>query len=368
MRQREYLLPSMASRLFLLAICLFVIGCTQSERDIVESSSELKVKWIFRSPERIRSVPYFIRDHVVIRTNSQMVGVDSKTGSQVWKVASGSPARILMVGNPQTGIMAYAADNNWVLNVINVQDGSLLWSTRPSPPVGLIFAIALNDESVYTGLNRDSPPVRAYTLSNGQALWSSDSTLQRGFATHFLFEENKKLFVFVGGDLFVIDKDNGKVQRTIESFLDGGDKVNLIEGHVYFQYNHRLRAKDVETGRLLWEANLSPDYYSVLGERVYVGSGCCVLSAFDTKNGIMIWQRSLDASPVSSPVAIENMGYMILANASIIAFDLETGQDRGKISTSPAAINPEGLSKGLATDGTFLYATFGDNTLFAFGP
>lgn len=344
-----------------------LVVCKSPERTMVSSSADLNLKWIWRSTQRIRTPPLYMNNRVLVRTDSDMVAVARDAGTKLWGVPSGSVASILMEANPDAGILTFAADNNWALKAVTLETGSVLWSQRPSPPIGSIWAIALDRERVYTGLYRDAPPVRAFDLSSGNPIWVSDPILPQGYGANFLFVEEDGVYVFVASNLYVLNKENGKVERSIRDFLDGGSAVQLVSNKVYMWFKGTLRVKDVMTGRILWESNISPDYYSVIGKKVFVGSICCTLTALNTASGAIIWQRNLDARPISNPVAIGNTGYMILDNASIIAFDLETGQDRGTIQTSPPQVNPEGNSKGLATDGTNLYATFGDNTLFAFG-
>jgi len=61
-----------------------------------------------------------------------------------------------------------------------------------------------------------------------------------------------------------------------------------------------------------------------------------------------------------------NVGYITLADGSILGFDPASGAARGSIETRPGGASVLYKDKGLATDGRTLFATFGDNQLLAF--
>lgn len=356
------------SPLALIFILLWLTGlaaCQQTERTFVSSTTGLGLKWNFIAPKHIRTPPLYLKNRVAIGTDSEMEGIESGSGIIVWNVPGVLAGE--MSASPNRETLAFASNGSDDPMTVDAETGFVLWRRN-----GSVASLAVDSERVYVGRNRsDAEPVDAFRVEDGRGVWEAAKGVPQHAGAHYLFAQEDGLFSFISNNLYVFDKESGQVIRSHDHFLPGDsprvDDVKMVENQVYMWYKSNLRVKDVNAGRVIWDADVTPWVYDIIGPRVIVGSSN-MLTALDNATGEILWQKALASKPISDPVATGETGYMILDNASIIAFDLETGEDRGIIETSPALVNPEGFSKGLATDGKVLFATFGDNSLFAFGP
>lgn len=144
--------------------------------------------------------------------------------------------------------------------------------------------------------------------------------------------------------------------------------VQLVNQVALTWFNSSLLVKDVDTGNRVWQFNKRPNFFNVIGDRVYVSSDCCALHALEFSTGQLLWERPLPLLTGSEVVTVGDTGFVMLVDGSILAFDTASGADRGKLETTPHSVGMNVPDRGLGTDGTSLYATFGQNKVFAFGP
>lgn len=339
----------------------------ESERTIEKSTLPLTYRWSYVAPTRIHNRPLAVAGLVILRTRNSLIALNAETGEPRWSVPApayvGPSAVIAIQGNT----IVFASDGDSKLQAVDLRDGTVRWTQEPNGPLGTIMAITTDTQRVYIGLNRANIPVKAYDLQSGKPVWISDRRVPSGISAVVLDTNGEELYAVIGSGLFTLDSRTGVLKRTIPHF-DLGTDTQLVFQVALSWFHSTLLARDAKTGNKLWQFNKRPSFFNVIGDRVYVSSDCCALHALEFSTGQLLWERPLPLLSASEVVAVGDTGYVMLVDGSILAFDTASGADRGKLETMPHSVGMNVPDRGLGTDGTSLYATFGDNKVFAFGP
>ncbi|WP_312907307.1 PQQ-like beta-propeller repeat protein [Natronosalvus caseinilyticus] len=117
-----------------------------------------------------------------------------------------------------------------------------------------------------------------------------------------------------------------------------GDSVAVVDGRVYVltgretssipYYKTELRALDAETGDIEWQVDVEAQYRpTVLEDTLYLG-GEGKVTAFDTADGSVRWQRTFDTDEwLASPSAVDGSVYVV-AGGTCYALDAADGSVR----------------------------------------
>ncbi len=379
-------LPSL---LFLLLLCLLSFGLGSliwtwliaprlgwisfigPERTIVDAALPLRLRWTFNASNPIRNAPRVIGHTIILGTGGSLISVSSDTGQQLWRADTGSSKPFLLGWH--NDVLFFPSQNYRQLTAADLMDGKPVWTLSPDilskRQVRYVF---VNGESAFVVAAPHPTILAAYSPIDGKFLWKSpDSLPSTGFQNAITVGE--EIYLFIGNDLYIFNAKTGALEKKI---LDQFEEypTAIVGEDVLLVYDGGLKSQSLETGQVHWQFDQQCSPYSkftfqlmVVNNQGYGSGGCNELSAIDLQTGQALWRRRLSARPVSNAVVLGGIGYVILEDASILAFDLNSGASVGELHTTLPALNPFLDEKGLDTDGTNLYATFGDNKLFAFG-
>jgi outer membrane protein assembly factor BamB len=205
--------------------------------------------------------------------------------------------------------------------------GSERWRLRTDPDVGVPTVVG------NTALIEEGHGTRAVDLATGTVRWHYRS----GYGFPHVAPGFADGRVFVGGRRFLaLDAVTGeRLWRTDEELpaaqtcAVAGDRVVVSNG--YGGNGGGLFCLDAATGRVLWEAPLSPTYdpVAVAEETCYAVDETGVLSAVSVSDGSLRWARGpvVDGAHSRYEGAVL-AGDLVLAggwNRPLTAFDRETG-------------------------------------------
>lgn len=339
---------------------------TAPQRRVNSSTLPIKQQWSYNSDNLILSRPFVASTRVIIRTYNSLIGIDKENGVDRWRSATGGLSLTNVYLSVQGEKLVYASGGDTNLNAVNLETGQLYWAINISNNPNFISSLATSELTAYVGLNRALQPVRGYALTNGIQNWTPSPDLPDGVTPAPLVIINDTLYVFQGSSLHLFDTISGKMLQSLPGFVGDGTSIKVRGNIVYMWYKQALIAKDIQTGQVLWRYNHPPLFYALADDRIVVYSDCCTLATLAASTGEVIWQRELRRRVIAQITILKNVAYVMQDDGSITAFYLGTGEETGRLETSPAQVNYFNKDVGMATEGSCLYATFGDKQLFAF--
>lgn len=367
MRKKLMLIGALGFLLLILAIRFAgYIPFVGIPRKIEGNSSSLAFRWAYSDLAKIRGQPIYAKDMILVRTEERLIAVNAITGKEIWNYGAGSiaiPDNMILV---QDNLVLVRGNPNSSLDALNLQDGTFQWRLPSAPLDGMIGEATIDDGRVYVSRGR-SGYVWAYNLDDGRPIWQSPQ-LESSFVS--MASRPDGLYLFNTLDLIVLDKDTGQVKKYLKDKF-GGRQPIISHNLVIQQFQNMLIARELESGETRWSYPRNTQgaigYFEVVNGKVYASDSCCEIIALNLADGNLLWRKQFDSSIYSGVVGIQELGYVLLQNGSIRAFDLATGGDTGVILTAPHTTSGYYLDKGLTIGANNLYATFGDNSLFAFG-
>lgn len=268
-----------------------------------EGPTPLKLKWIYRTGDSIRSSAAIVGGRVYFGSNDRnLYCLDADTGAKIWAFPTGDAVR----SSPAVvGGKVYFGSYDYNIYCLDATTGALIWNyptgyfVPESPNVvdGKVF-IASNDNYMYcfdaaTGKNSSGSVGPLWRFkTRGSALANYPGTMEPAY-------ENMKAAVALG--------------------------------RVYFTfYDHFVYCLDETTGTLLWESN--PGFTSdgtstfrgaecspavdVTNKVVYVGGWDERWAKYDAINGTIIWAKFYNEA-IGSAEPDNN----IMQNSAVIAYN-----------------------------------------------
>lgn len=358
--------------LFLAAIPLFPPDTCAGARTIAKSSLPLELDWTFSAEECFRNHPFIYDGHVIGRTDKRSVIVNAENGAPEFDFERGGADSF--AGMPTfENLVAFTSEGGKQVNVLDLNSMELLWSKRVEGPLGIgIVGLEVDDEGVYVTTGEQPSRVLALEPASGNLLWQYSPINGRRADGMVLLSD--VLEVFDGSSSFTLDKRSGVRLSDLKNLWFGGG-TEILGNTVYGFHTDKLTAQDPETGETLWEFQKRPSGIAVVNRNLLLASQSTqfpdrppMLYNLDAATGNLQWELELKENPVSDPVAIGETGYILLDDASILAFDVDSGDFIGTIETEPRKVRNQLGASGLSTDGTRLIAAFGDRQVFSFSP
>jgi len=227
--------------------------------------------------------------------DAQLVAVSLESQSVLWEKTLSS--EILAEASYAAGKLAVQTADGW-LNLLDAGTGEILWRAKedlPSLTVRGTSAPIISNGKVISG-SADGQ-LRAFSLQDGSLLWS-----------------------------YEIGKPEGRYEIERLSDIDG--RLVAKNGVVYsVAYNGTLAAISIESGRLLWQRNISSSVgVAVKGELLAVVDMKSKVILLNAKNGAEIWENeTLVERDLISPEFFRDYVAVIDRAGYVHLLDLTTG-------------------------------------------
>lgn len=228
--------------------------------------------------------------------DAQLVAVSLESQSVLWEKTLSS--EILAEASYAAGKLAVQTADGW-LNVLDAGTGEISWRAKedlPSLTVRGTSAPIISNGRVISG-SADGQ-LKAFSLQDGKLLWS-----------------------------YEVGKPEGRYEIERLSDIDGRLVVN--DGVVYsVAYNGTLVAISVESGRLLWQRNISSSVgVAVKDELLAVVDMKSNVILLNAKNGAEIWENeTLVERDLISPEFFRDYVAVIDRAGYVHLLDLTTGE------------------------------------------
>ncbi len=376
---------------FIACIVLFVLGLIVQRWVFVNSITRpqalfsLEMKWQTKLGQSTYERPAYKNGFVFMPASqgkdSYWYGLEASTGKIVWSQQI-EPYNFHRCLTPEYLVISGSSP----VIVLQTQSGEVVWQE-----VGPISAktVTCNERIVFsTGASRDS--IRAYNLTNGQQIWSGTRPRKNFYGLIYNFE-TAKIIAGYGESFYIVEPESGLLGDSFKKAISAPDDRALHRGPMYIIDRGELfiggTVQDTKTGVVVHqEKRYNPMFPpTVTTDTMYLSAHFAGIVAFERDGYNIKWvYQPQAADPLNplSPIAILNgVGYIIFSDATLRAFDLETGQELGywqpqtndlwswPICTFPYInVMCVGSARaGLATSEDTLFVSFGDGKLYAFG-
>jgi outer membrane protein assembly factor BamB len=310
-------------------------------------------------------------------------GIDSTTGRIVWSQQAG------LYDFRRCLTKAYLVlSGSYSFKVLRTHTGEIVWQGERAQTA------SCSEETVFLSeVPRDT--IRAVDLTTGQRLWAG-TTPVKSFIGLIYNPEVEEIIAEesnVPGDMYIVDAKSGFLKHSFARIKYAPDDSNTARGAMYLVDRGELFLEgtvlDARTGQVIHKedryGSITPPI--VTTDTMYLSALSDGVVAFDRATYNVKWvyqpQAKIQWIPPNtlSPVAIlDGIGYVIFSDATLRAFDLETGQELGywqlrlfdlwhwPICTFPPIPDCVGTARaGLATSDDTLFVSFGDGRVYAFG-
>lgn len=376
-------------------ILLLLSGCYLVLRFYIyikppSTSFPLTLKWqvdlghsTYERPAYQDGLVLFPADNVL---SSYWSGLNATAGQLIWsqRVPNDSFLRCLtreylVVSGPSS------------LLILKPDTGKIIWEGNRA------FTATCSETAVFITVSRGS--VVALDLANGQELWAE--TNPREPFSGLIY--NPEMDELIAGGAVIVAPNSGKILRSFEPLFLGYAPDDQNRGDMYLLDQGQLfiggSVRDAATGQVLHIEERFGGFAAptVTKDVIYIADG--------TEDGYVEGVAALDRATYTvkwkyqpkhkfpglslitlSPVAIfDGIGYVIFDDATLRAFNLETGQEIGYWQPQgldllfwpgctlpiPRLPNPfdcvHSSGVGMTTSEDTLFVSFGDGKLYAFG-
>jgi outer membrane protein assembly factor BamB len=376
---------------FLVALILLIMvplalyrAVTVSHLIRSEAYFPLKLKWQVDLGRSAYDRPAY-QDGLVISTANGLIfskwyAINANTGNLIWTrlISRGNFRRCL---TPQNLVLS----GPWSLIVLQTQTGATIWE-QTRPPA--YTATCSTDTIFSTGVPRDS--ILAYAIASGQQLWSGTEPMKsfHGLVYNPETEEIIAKDIIEPGDFYIVDAQTGVLLGSFEKQADPPTEVNSDHGPILLVDQNELfiggTVQNAQTGQVIHKEDQYKTVVppTVTTDTMYLSAFFKGIVAFDRTDYSIKWvyqpQPSDPLTPLAPIVNLDRTGYVIFSDATLRAFDLETGDELGywqpeasdlwwwPMCSFPPFLCDESAKAGLAVSDDTLFVSFGDGKLYAF--
>lgn len=373
---------------------------------LASSTFPLRPLWARTTEHLILLPPRVVSNVVVLKQDAGLIltedhdiegtylGLDAQSGIPLWTIEGYVSPRERN---------AWAAIDNYLLllgntrvEALDISPGKQVWTTPPAHPSVLQPSRVQHNTDTFFVMNGDTEVI-AFEARSGQEQWRTH--LQYGSFNLFYDASHEVLVIPSGGNgsitsqppatmyLVFIDAHNGQIAKSMAldeelSKQCDNDLLQYTTPYLYCNdvaFNHETGQKIYfDTGSAV-ALSVPPVWDGQLLIRTHAGT----MQAIDSPTGQVRWDYqplphtlTPTVEIISHATIIGNMGYVLANDASIRAIDLNTGTEFGywlhpqgaSLTEMVYKWQPTGPMAGLATDGVRLFATFGNNEIYAFEP
>jgi outer membrane protein assembly factor BamB len=356
------------------------------------ASFPLVLKWETDLGNSTYDFPAYHDGIVVLPTkttfSSYWYGVDATTGRVAWS---------RMAWWQRLGFHNYrrcltdeylVVSGPWSLLTLKTHTGEVVWKAESADTADC------SEKTVFfSGAPKD--PVHAFDIATGQIHWGNTSP-SKSFNSLVYNPETEEVIAQqnVGPeDYYIIDAQSGQLLRSFEKVAfapadsrSGRGSMHLIDRGQLFIGGTVL---DARTGQVIHKENRyngsTPP--AVTEDTVYISNSIAGIVAIDRQTFEVKWRYQpehklswLPLSSQSSVAILDGIGYVIFADATLRAFDPDTGQELGywqpgwfDLWRGPHCVLPPmpgcslSVRAGLTVSEDTLFVSFGDGKLYAFG-
>jgi outer membrane protein assembly factor BamB len=268
-------------------------------------------------------------DYLLASSSSILYAAHLPDIQHLWQfTANGFGLLPPVVNGDRVAWVTGGSDNQASLNLIDLKSGKQIWEAKldgvPVPGNALI-----RDGIVYV-----NSPISAYQLDTGQKVWQAPAESSLGIG------------------LSVLSPDGG----TLYSQLTGAqNQPNLVTA---------IATRD---GSPRWVANLGADGLSIVGALSLAGDTLIVplhnatrpILALDATTGKELWRYTPDVPRLGNPFINRGLILFTLENGQVVAVDLKTGREAGRMGLTQASLEGYNFSQALAVSGEYALAPAG---------
>lgn len=312
-----------------------------------------------------------------------MHALDGKTGVKLWESPIHTVYRDIKPVIFDDRVII-TLDTERSLRALAKSTGQILWETASAEASDSIHALARDDKLLFVGSGID--PVRIYAVDpeTGKAVWEQSESFPARSLVSIIYEDDKLYALFTTG-VYVLSPQTGEVRSQAKINIAPYDTPSHQGNLLFLNAREGIWAVQLDSSMPRWaflpkcikdaNENEGPTrtgkYFlyapSPVGDRTFVTGGCHRIFALDTKLGTELWEYAGGSiGTISQLVAIDKQGYVMFSDGSIRCFDLASGKEIGRLVTRLKDTGWTVKGQGLAVTSGWLYATFGNTTLYAF--
>ena len=392
---KRFLTKKTLSAILLLLVPVLLLGACRGIRlywlKQPPASFPLALSWTVDLGRATYERPAYLEGLVFMPADSwfqsQWYGLEAATGEVVWSRNAGkAPGRY----NFRRCLTAeyLVISGQLSLYVLEPQTGSLIWGGNSEEGGHRASTATCTKEAIVIGNPRN--PLYAFSISTGNPLWTT-----RNIETNLdnpVYNPTADEIIAYGleGILNTLDAKQGTLIRSFQRVATPpyeqwrGSMYVVDEGQLFLGGT----VLDATTGEVLhkedqYQTLVPPTLY---GDTIYISSNREGIIALDRSSFKVKWiyqpqpKNSWFPLIALSQVAIlDEVGYVIFSDATLRAFDIETGQALGywqpptmdlwnwPICMPPVVLGCNEVTKvGLTTSDDTLFVSFGDGKLYAF--
>ena len=366
-----------------LAITLTLLLCTSctqpyslpaaltTKRTVVSDTLPLTLAWQTRLDQIVVRAPIVLDNLVLLFTPEDLRALDVNSGTEQWrfKVEHGTLSMPLPVSHDN---VIYIGSNAG-LAALSLQDGTVLWK-RPLQDgykQNITAGITYSAGRVFA-VSATSSDVLAFDAGNGMPLWRTETLDNMRGADLQVIDDY--LYVYAGDKLHRFDARTGEKIDSLDVGIEFADaqhtpdrlytnrgvfNARSLQPLVSFESPHDFDPSMPCEGYWL-PHTLAPD-------GLFASNKCGVYRL--NEEGKILWSYRGDEMPTDLVGDFGGKAYALLTNGAIVALDRDTGQEVGRMKTSPALLgHAEGelASRGLVSSDCNLVAVFNSYDVWGF--
>jgi outer membrane protein assembly factor BamB len=223
--------------------------------------------------------------------------------------------------------VAGGANNQVALYLIDLKTG------QAAQAINLDGSSIPGNAIVHSGMVYVNSPVSAYRLDNGQKIWQAAAN-SAGIGQAVLSQDGETLYTAL--------TDARNLQNQVAAFA-------------------------TRDGSLLWIADLGTDNVSLLGKLGVDGTRLLIplntgergILALDTVSGKELWRYLPDKPRLGNPSINKGFIWFTLENGQVVAVDLATGREVGRLGLTQANLESYNFAQAIAFNGEYALAPAG---------
>lgn len=341
--------------LLLLALAIFIAGCSGSKLEPLDSPVELKsftprleVKRVWAGQmgggvgREFLKLPPLLEGERIYAANylGEVAAFDSQTGKRLWNVELQSKVSA-GVGNGGD-LLLLGADDEVI--ALSKEDGSVVWRSTVSSEV-LVEPVHAGDIIIVRSVDGT---VEALNADSGDRLWSFAETVPtlslRGLSRPIVYGDGV-LVGFASGRMAALRLSDGQMywqsnvgvprgRTELERLIDVDAHFEVADGVIYAaSYQGKVAALVAASGEVMWSRDISSYSGVALDTRyVYVSDERGDLWALSRANGAALWKQDVvHGRRLSAPVT---QGRFIVVGdyeGYLHWFDREDGHLAGRV-------------------------------------